>query len=102
MNSETQKIENYEQRLAAALYHWKSLQDRKTHPDGTFDNGGRWYPTDDEKQECCEHIRSPSRTHPYSYLLHCRSYGHVARKFGVEMSDLCREAMCCARSAKNY
>lgn len=98
MRSETAKIGNYGERLAAALYRWKSLQDRHTHPTGTFDNARRWYPDEGEKQECCERIHSPSRTNPYSYLVHCRSYEHVARQYNVEIGDLRREAKCCAVS----
>jgi hypothetical protein len=74
--------------LAARAYF--DLQNRKTDPEGNFDSGGRWYPSDAEKQACCASIRSPSRNFPYSYLLHCRSVQHVAQKHGVDSVKLRR------------
>lgn len=94
------KIEPYSARVAAALYRWHNLQSRKINPSGTFDKQGRWYPDDDEREECCDSIRSPSRAYPYSYMVHCRSYEHVARKYCVDIKDLRREAKCCAMSQK--
>lgn len=52
-------------------------QSRLEHPDGRTDNAGRWYPSDDEKCDCCDHVRSPSRAYPWSYMLHCRTRKHV-------------------------
>lgn len=65
---------------------------RKSHPDGDFDNGMRWYPSKDERCECCDYIREPSRTWPYSLLLHCRTIGHVAELFGVDEKAVRRAA----------
>jgi len=94
------KIEPYSARVAAALYHWKNLQDRKIHPDGSFDSARRWYPSETEREECCNSIRSPSRSYPYSMMVHCRSYTHVAAKYCVDIKDLRREAKCCAMQPK--
>jgi hypothetical protein len=53
-------------------------KERRAHPDGKFDNAGRWEPSESEKCECCRGIRSPSRAYPYSMVAHCRSRKHVA------------------------
>ena len=52
-------------------------RDRVAHPVGKFDRGGRWYPSDRERASCCAAIRSPSRAHPYSYMVHCRTRKHL-------------------------
>ena len=88
----------YKTRIAEALYEWKRLQDRRQHPDGTFDKQGRWYPSDAETQDCCQHIRSPSARYPYSLMKHCRSVGHVAARFGVDIKDLRKETHACSLS----
>lgn len=62
----------------AVLDVYQKRQTRLVDPDGKFDNGGRWYPSESEKCECCGYVRSPSRAWPYSYLLHCRTRKHVA------------------------
>ena len=62
--------------LAAVLYIKRRGRDE--HPSGTFDSAGRWEPTDNESQDCCDSIRSPSRAFPYSYMTHCRTVKHVA------------------------
>lgn len=67
-------------------------QNRTEHPDGEFDNGGRWYPSDAEHQRCCNAVRSPSRAWPYSYLVHCRTAEHIANLTGVPAKDIKREA----------
>lgn len=35
-------------------------KNRYDHPEGNSDNGGRWYPSEYEWQQCCNSIRSPS------------------------------------------
>jgi len=79
-------------KLDEALIEYLQRQDRVSHPQGEFDNGGRWYPSDEERQECCYSIRSPSRNWPYSLLLHCRTLRHVARLYGVDEEELRRLA----------
>ncbi len=75
-----------------AFETWKRRQSRSEHPRGRFDNGGRWYPSDEEWQPCCRGVRSPSRAYPYSYLTHCRSIEHVASLYGVDPAALRRLA----------
>lgn len=64
-----------ERALIKATY--EARRDRIEHPDGRTDNGGRWYPSDEERCECCAYVRSPSRAYPWSYMLHCRTRVHV-------------------------
>ncbi len=56
-------------------------QDRLSHPDGWFDAAGRFFLA--ENRGCCECIRQPSRSYPYSEMTHGRSVGHVAALFGA-------------------
>ena len=56
---------------------YRALQDRVIHPEGEFDKGGRWYPSEKENQGVTDIIRSPSKAYPYSYLVACRSKKHV-------------------------
>jgi len=73
-------------KLAAQEY--LDRQSRKTHPEGRFDSAGRWYPSRDERCECCRLIRAPSRKYPYSLMLHCRTAHHVARLYNVTRGEL--------------
>ena len=57
----------------------------ESYPDGHFDRGGRWYPSEEERCACCEGIRSPSRAFPYSLLKHCsrkKHYINLCEKLG--------------------
>jgi hypothetical protein len=56
---------------------FQSRKARQEDPAGTFDKGGRWYPSETERCDCCDRVRSPSRAYPYSYLLHCRTRTHI-------------------------
>jgi hypothetical protein len=53
------------------------------HPDGTFDEGGRFYPSEKEARDCCATIRAPSRAFPFSLMKHCRTIKHVANLYDV-------------------
>lgn len=49
-----------------------------THqPGGQSDSGGRWYPSSIEKCDCCNSIRTPSRSYPWSMFKHCCSKKHI-------------------------
>jgi hypothetical protein len=85
MNSTPNQID-----LAAGEY--LARRDRKTHPVGYFDASGRWEPSDKERQYCCSFIRSPSRAWPYSLMVHCRSFEHVAALHEVDELELKRSA----------
>jgi Uncharacterised protein family (UPF0158) len=56
---------------------------RLHHPDGTFDEGGRFYPSEKEARDCCATIRAPSRAFPFSLMKHCRTIKHVAKLYDV-------------------
>ena len=71
---------------AAQLYI--ARQARKAHPSGDFDAASRWFPDDDERQACCDLIRSPSRAYPHSVNKHCRSAEHIAHLCGVDLCEL--------------
>jgi hypothetical protein len=61
-------------------------QERRTHPSGRQDNGGRWFPSNSEECDCCKSVRSPSKAFPWSYMTHCRTKKHVIQlinKLGV-------------------
>ena len=57
---------------------------RLKHPDGDFDSAKRWYPDASEECDCCSGIRTPSRSYPFSLMVHCRSAEHVANLYDVE------------------
>jgi hypothetical protein len=75
-----------------AAQEWLDRRDRKAHPDGKFDNAGRFYPSTDERCDCCKDVRSPSRSYPYSYMTHCRSAEHVANLYGKDVRRVRRAA----------
>ena len=66
---------------AAQLYI--DRRDRKKHPSGHFDKHKRWSPNASERCDCCECIRSPSATYPFSLMTHCRTVNHVANLLKV-------------------
>lgn len=80
------------QNLAHEVYAlYLARKERRTHPQGTFDREGRWYPESlGEERPCCQKIRPPSAKYPYSLLVHCRSLGHVASLFGLTIADVHR------------
>lgn len=52
-------------------------------PDGASDRGGRWYPSQTERQGCCALIREPSRSWRLSLLKHCQSLAHIEAREGA-------------------
>lgn len=74
--------------LLGAAQDYINRQARNQHPDGSFDNAGRWFPSAREECGCCSNVRSPSRSWPYSLMKHCRSVEHVAILHGVDVSAL--------------
>jgi hypothetical protein len=61
---------------------------RLRHPDGTFDEGGRFYPSEKERRDCCADIRAPSRAFPLSLMKHCRTVKHIAKLYDVAEKDV--------------
>ncbi len=72
--------------LTAAAVEFIDLQNRTTHPAGTFDNARRFYPA--ETFECCAGIRTPSAAYPFSLMVHARTADHIANKYKVEPSEI--------------
>lgn len=87
--------------LNNAVVEFLAREDRSSNPDGYFDNGGRFYPSDKEHCACCDGIRTPSRSYPYSLMVHCRSAEHVAHLFDVDSKTL-RRAIKLHRSGKSF
>ena len=74
--------------LDKAAREYLARQKRESHPEGSFDNAQRFYPSQQERQDCCDYIRPPSRTYPFSLIKHCRSAEHVANLYGVDVTEL--------------
>ena len=62
----------------AALTRYERRQARREHPEGSFDNAKRWYPSGRD-EVVIDTGRSPSRAYPNSYNLACRSLAHCER-----------------------
>lgn len=60
------------------------------NPPGYY-KGRLWFPFDAEKRACCEQIKHPNSLRQ-SLLRHCRSAGHVAALYQVEVRELRRVA----------
>lgn len=73
-----------------AAQEYLDLQSRAKHPEGYFDNAKRWYP--DEPCPCCQFVREPTRSWPFSLMVHCRTAEHVAFKHGLDALALKRAA----------
>jgi hypothetical protein len=84
------EMKKYDETVLQAAYEYICRQERRTHPAGKFDRGGRWYPSETEEQHCCKVIRNPSRAWPYTLMTHCRSVAHIASLYGVDPKVLRR------------
>lgn len=62
----------------SAVKLYESRSTRSSHPEGTFDRQGRWYPSERENvhRDVTAGIRSPSANFPYSYMLRARTKQH--------------------------
>jgi hypothetical protein len=65
-------------------------QSRRSHPKGKWDDNPRWWPSKDERRDCCSSIREPSGNWPWSLMQHCRTVVHVAQLYDVDESELRR------------
>ncbi len=74
--------------LQAAVDCYNRRQERREHPDGEFDKAGRWNESDTEHRDCCNKIRYPSRSYPYSRMVHCRTAEHIAHLYDVDARAL--------------
>jgi len=62
--------------LAACLY--LKRRDREAHPEGHFDQGGRWY-SEGRDAQVMTLCRLPSRRWPFPEMHTCRTLSHCAR-----------------------
>jgi hypothetical protein len=69
--------------LVQAAITYRDRRARTEHPDGSFDNKSRCYPSSAEQCSCCASVRSPSAAWPYSLMQHCRTAEHIANLYGV-------------------
>lgn len=87
-NKQSKKEWAHQEKLeAAALEYWKR-QNRLSYPKGKTAKGGRWYPGEFEKSDCCAGIRGPSRQYPWSLMHHCRTAKHISNLFGVNKKEM--------------
>ena len=75
-------------RMNRAVREYYQRQNRKSHPDGRADKAGRWYPSASERQSCCNQVRQPTRSYPWSLMVHCRTARHIACLYDVSEADL--------------
>jgi hypothetical protein len=66
-------------------------------PEGRCDGAGRWWPASVERAGCCEAIRTPSRSYPWTIYRHCWTLAHVASRYGLQVPEL-RRLMSVART----
>lgn len=65
--------------VLATYILWTARSSRAVHPEGHFDGGGRWYPSERENPEgFTASLRGPSRAWPFSYLVGARTRKHAA------------------------
>ena len=92
---------NLDAALSNAIIIAIKRRDGGDKPRGRTDNGGRWYPSDDEHCSCCDRVREPSRGYPWSIYKHCFGAEHVAHlyeqdvaavKAGIRAVDKARRA----------
>ena len=75
--------EKRQNKVSQAATVYQERQARLQHPEGEFDGAGRWYPSDRERQPCCDKIRGPSRRYPHSLNKHCRSLEHICNLYNL-------------------
>jgi hypothetical protein len=76
-------------KIELAAREYRGRKARTHHPQGKFDNVKRWFPDfATERCACCDGIRAPSCAWPWCLSKHCRSAGHVAALFKVDVTEL--------------
>jgi hypothetical protein len=72
-----------QQQREAALNAWINFSN-KEKPSGQTDNANRWFPDKAERCSCCDQVRSPSRSWPWSLYKHCFTLEHKEHLFKAE------------------
>jgi hypothetical protein len=83
-----EKQNKVESILNDAAIEFLNRQLRLSNPRGKFDKAARWFPDPDERRDCCDSVRSPSRRFKFSLMLHCRTLKHVAKLYNVDEKQL--------------
>ena len=84
MTTQTRTTE-FSDAAVEAVAHYLRRQARDEHPAGEFDNARRFRLAEACGKEC--RIRPPSRSWPYSQMLHGRTLEHCARVLGADVSE---------------
>ena len=66
-----------------ALNAWISYAQQES-PEGSTDNAKRWFPSKAEHRDCCDDVRTPSRSWPWPIYKHCHSLEHKVNKFATK------------------
>lgn len=69
-------------RIVDVALTWRRRVDRDEHPEGRFDNAGRFY-LSEACGKHCDVVRAPSRAIPYPKMQHGRTLTHVASRAGL-------------------
>jgi hypothetical protein len=55
---------------------YEMAKNREIHPCGAFDKAKRWQPCD-VLEGYMGSVRTPSRSYPFSYMIHCRTKKYI-------------------------
>lgn len=91
--------------ITQAASEYLDRKDERKEPDGYITSNGchskkrdhreyhwGWYPGPDEEQSCCKGLSQPEWKFHFPLMVHCRTANHVARLFGVDRTNVLREA----------
>lgn len=62
----------------------------KEYPNGNYEVGALWYPSEQERRPCCNRVSQPSGVNRLSLKQHCLSLRHVASLYDVGELELRR------------
>ena len=75
------------EKLMEARQTYIERRRKSAHPLGIW-RERKWFPDSLEHRECCDQVRQPTMTYPYSLMRHCRTLKHISNLYGVPVSDL--------------
>lgn len=55
----------------------------ESEPKGYYGDAGRWYPSDEERRECCSEVQQPEDGWSWSLKKHATTSRHVAHLYDV-------------------
>ncbi len=89
-HADYEELDKAPSEATAAITLFLLRKSREAHPEGAFNPGGCWYPSDFEATTGCMSIRSPSAAYPYSLLTHCRTRKHIKELIHLRGLDAVR------------